>query len=209
MNRSEAGKLGFIKSKDTRQRQLQNRINEYNKDPRKCGYCNKIIPYGSDKRKKFCNHSCAAAVSNIGIARNIVDGQYVKKPCIVCGNITENSKYCSSKCFLLHKWENTKQRIEESGCLLGSNAIYGYNPLMAKRYLAEIRGHKCEICGGEIWQGKPIPLVLDHINGDPTNHKLDNVRLVCGNCNMQLPTFAGKNRGKGRKNRGWLSMNHK
>lgn len=25
-----------------------------------------------------------------------------------------------------------------------------------------------------------------------------NLRLVCGNCNMMLPTFSGRNRGNGR-----------
>lgn len=46
--------------------------------------------------------------------------------------------------------------------------------------------------------GKPIPLVLDHINGHSGDWRLDNLRLVCGNCNMMLPTYKNKNRGNGR-----------
>ncbi|MCK9458525.1 MAG: endonuclease [Proteobacteria bacterium] len=79
---------------------------------------------------------------------------------------------------------------------------------MAKKYLAETRGRQCEICNNSEWMGKPIPLILDHINGDPEDHRLENVRLVCGNCDMQLPTFAGRNRGKGRKSRGWIDKQH-
>ena len=36
------------------------------------------------------------------------------------------------------------------------------------------------------------------MNGDSENCALDNLRLVCGNCDMQLPTYKSKNRGKGR-----------
>ena len=37
--------------------------NEYNKNPKYCKNCNKIIPY-KDRRKLFCNHSCSATYSN-------------------------------------------------------------------------------------------------------------------------------------------------
>jgi hypothetical protein len=45
---------------------------------------------------------------------------------------------------------------------------------------------------------KPIGLILDHIDGDHANNSIENLRLVCGNCDMQLPTYKSKNRGKGR-----------
>jgi|TARA_Y100000034_G_scaffold47095_1_gene57989 hypothetical protein len=67
-----------------------------------------------------------------------------------------------------------------------------------KKYLLEINGCKCEICGGTEWQGNPMPLVLDHINGNSTDNNLSNLRLVCGNCDMQLPTYKSKNIGNGR-----------
>lgn len=52
----------------------------------------------------------------------------------------------------------------------------------------------CAICGlQELWNGKPIVLVLDHINGINDDYRLENLRLVCPNCNSQLPTFAGRN----------------
>ena len=47
----------------------------------------------------------------------------------------------------------------------------------------------CAICGQPSnWQGKPLTLVLDHIDGDNKNAELDNLRWVCPNCNQQLPT---------------------
>lgn len=41
----------------------QERIEEYNKNPKRCLYCGKIIDY-SHRNKKFCNSSCAASYNN-------------------------------------------------------------------------------------------------------------------------------------------------
>lgn len=56
----------------------------------------------------------------------------------------------------------------------------------------------CAICGQEpMWQGKPMPLILDHINGYNKDNRLENLRWVCGNCNLQLDTTNGKNKNHG------------
>ena len=70
-----------------------------------------------------------------------------------------------------------------------------------KKAVLRLYGHKCQICEFTEWQGQKIPLILDHIDGSHENNRLDNLRLVCPNCDAQLPTFKSKNRGKGRKNR--------
>ena len=54
--------------------------------------------------------------------------------------------------------------------------------------------YKCSICGLlPIWQNKELTLILDHINGLNNDDRLENLRWVCPNCNMQLPTTNGKN----------------
>jgi hypothetical protein len=72
------------------------------------------------------------------------------------------------------------------------------SPRWAKRYLREACGWRCEVCGGTEWRGGPMPLVLDHVNGDAGDWRVVNLRLVCGNCDMQSPTYKSRNRGKGR-----------
>jgi hypothetical protein len=53
----------------------------------------------------------------------------------------------------------------------------------------------CDICGiGPIWNGKPMPLILDHINGKNNDNRVSNLRFVCSNCDSQLPTYKSKNR---------------
>jgi len=37
---------------------------------------------------------------------------------------------------------------------------------------------------------------LGHINGDNTDNRLENLRLLCPNCDSQMPTFAGRNKKK-------------
>ena len=54
--------------------------------------------------------------------------------------------------------------------------------------------YKCSICGLEpFWNGKELTLTLDHINGINTDHRLENLRWVCPNCDRQLDTFCSKN----------------
>lgn len=69
------------------------------------------------------------------------------------------------------------------------------NKLKKKLYKAGLKQPICEKCGqGEIWNGEKISLILDHINGDRDNNLLENLRIVCPNCNATLPTHCGKNR---------------
>jgi 5-methylcytosine-specific restriction endonuclease McrA len=75
----------------------------------------------------------------------------------------------------------------------------GFAPVVAaRRYLRERFGRACRACGLTQWQGQPIPLVLDHIDGNADNWCLDNLRLICPNCDALTPTYKNRNKGKGR-----------
>ncbi len=53
--------------------------------------------------------------------------------------------------------------------------------------------YKCRECGiEETWNGKPLTLELDHINGDNCNNLLSNLRFLCPNCHSQSDTFRGR-----------------
>lgn len=66
---------------------------------------------------------------------------------------------------------------------------------LKKRLIDEgILKNECKLCGlKNRWKGKPLVLILDHINGVPNDNRLGNLRLLCPNCNSQTSTFAGRN----------------
>lgn len=53
--------------------------------------------------------------------------------------------------------------------------------------------YKCSICNLKQWNEKPISLILDHINGNNKDSRLENLRWVCPNCNSQLDTTGARN----------------
>ena len=65
-----------------------------------------------------------------------------------------------------------------------------------------LKQHRCEECNNTEWNGQPIPIALDHVNGDKLDNRLENLRILCPNCHAQTPTFAGKNIGKTRRSGG-------
>jgi len=55
------------------------------------------------------------------------------------------------------------------------------------------KSYQCDICGISSWNNLPIVLHLDHINGSKLDNRIQNLRLLCPNCDSQMPTYRGKN----------------
>lgn len=77
--------------------------------------------------------------------------------------------------------------------LFTANSIYSRKMVKDRILKNKLIPYKCQCCGQEpIWNGKKLVLVLDHINGIANDHRLENLRFLCPNCNAQQDTFCGK-----------------
>jgi hypothetical protein len=54
----------------------------------------------------------------------------------------------------------------------------------------------CALCGISVWTGKSLVLHLDHINGVPTDNRLENLRVLCPNCHSLTDTYCRGSRKK-------------
>ena len=84
--------------------------------------------------------------------------------------------------------------------ILVENSTYARHNLKRRLYKEGYKKRECELCGqGEEWRGKKMSLILDHINGVHNDNRLENLRIVCPNCNATLSTHCGKHRRKVKK----------
>lgn len=84
-----------------------------------------------------------------------------------------------------------KQPIEN---ILVENSSYNRSHLKSRLYEEGFKDRLCEMCGqGENWNGKKISLILDHINGIYNDNRLENLRILCPNCNATTETFCKGN----------------
>lgn len=197
MSRSEAGKLGAIAAKAGIESAKLSRRAKYT--PNLCPQCDKEIPF-LIRRNTFCDSSCAASYSNRVNPRR----RGARVECKECSEVflvkQREQACCSHKCSVLYKH---KKAISEwlEGTLSGGS-WHGVRTFVRK-WLAETFGNACIKCG---WcEVHPItgriPLHVDHINGDSSDHQHSNLRLLCPNCHSLTPTFGILNKGNGRKER--------
>lgn len=98
--------------------------------------------------------------------------------------------YGISYLFLNKKTISKQIPLEE---ILVENRNYNSNTLKRRLIESGLKENRCELCGcSNEWNGKPLTLQLDHINGNHSDNRLENLRIVCPNCHSQTETFSNK-----------------
>jgi 5-methylcytosine-specific restriction endonuclease McrA len=78
--------------------------------------------------------------------------------------------------------------------ILVDNNMYRLNNKTVKRALLESGFiYCCSNCKLTEWNGLPISLDIDHIDGNWKNYTKENLRFLCPNCHRQTNTFGAKN----------------
>jgi hypothetical protein len=145
---------------------------------------------GSYASGRFCSAKCSRSFSTSKVRAEIN-----RKVSITLSRTLSSSEgYVCAQCELhfefaadyrIHKREAHK-RVFENIRKDGTRKIW----------LIRERGHVCEICRITEWQGKPVPLELDHIDGHPDHNDKTNLRVICPNCHAQTPFHKGANVGR-------------
>lgn len=153
-----------------------------------CKKCSKKFYDIESENRIFCSISCSNSFHK---KKNI-------KKCENCNTEIKGarhySRFCCRRCYIEY---NKKEREK----LIIKGNVKDYSS--SKKYLIEVKGEKCEICG---WDQKnkvtgKVPIQIDHINGLSEDNRIENLRLLCPNCHSLTETFGSLNKGNGRKHR--------
>jgi len=120
------------------------------------------------------------------------------------GNYQQLKKYItdsnlSSLHFKGRRWNSglsgigkPRRTLEE---ILKRNSPFQSFKLKKRLFRAELKKPQCEQCG---WAQQTVsghlPLELDHINGDRTDNRLENLRILCPNCHSLTTTYRSRKR---------------
>jgi hypothetical protein len=125
--------------------------------------------------------------------------KYSEKTCPVCGNVSRRrGLHCSQTCVAKPKRD---KKIKE--WLNGNhNGMRGKTSTAywIKSYMIEQHGENCVKCGwGKINpHTNKVPIELNHIDGDFTNNRPENLELICPNCHSLTDSYKGANKKEGR-----------
>jgi hypothetical protein len=90
------------------------------------------------------------------------------------------------------EYERVQGAAPGGGAVNGSTV--GDSRLLRRLIRIGLMAERCQICGRARWRCRRIPLELDHINGEPTDNRFENLRVLCPNCHAQTETYCGRNR---------------
>lgn len=116
-----------------------------------------------------------------------------------CVNPIRNSnKFCSSQCSAKHRQKLLLDSYLD-GTWDGSQKTSKFLSSTVKRFILERDNYSCVKCGFDTVHpddGKPV-VEVNHIDGNSSNHKQENLETLCPNCHSLTPNYRARNTGFG------------
>jgi 5-methylcytosine-specific restriction endonuclease McrA len=139
--------------------------------------------------------SVAQVIRKLGLKQSGSNSSHIKSRLVKYQIDCSHFRGQASNYGIKHKGGNLK---------LDPNSVLCYDRLNGRRenvfrlrsaMLKSGISHECSICGQPPeWQGKPLVLEIDHIDGNGVNNQLSNLRFLCGHCHSQTSTFGSRKR---------------
>lgn len=145
----------------------------------KCSYgCNNNAAYAFENGKFCCSRTsngCSAMIAKNrkGLKKAHASGKFRNRK-IDYDSVAKNVSITRTKKLLEAKWDDLKYTAKKNRVKLEQD-------------------NTCLHCGINEWQGKPIVIEIDHVNGDRTDNSRKNLRGLCPNCHSQTETWKGRN----------------
>ncbi len=84
-----------------------------------------------------------------------------------------------------------KVKLNDSD-IFKENSDYRCSWRLRERYKAITGIRHCENCNRSEWLGQAIPLEIHHLNGNNTDNRLENLKLLCPNCHALTDNYRGR-----------------
>ena len=146
-------------------------------------------------KNKYCSRSCAAKVNNRKYKKRSPDGISGKTSRCRCGARQYDwRKFCSRKCYVDSFNEGMKEQFErwKASGAQAEHSKHGLRQSYKDLMIEEVE-YRCPRCG---WGTRneyldKVILTINHIDGDSTNNRYDNLEVLCYNCHTLTPKFGG------------------
>ena len=158
-----------------------------------CQQCNTVFERlisSIGSTNSFCCQKCAATYNNL-VKNSLVKLTKTFVHCKKCDAPILTGTFCDKKCEMDYRNEIIVQGVANGTA----------TALSVKKFLLKTQGNICSSCNSSQWNNLPIPIELEHKDGNSANNNLSNCCLLCPNCHAQTSTYKGKNRGNGRHSR--------
>jgi hypothetical protein len=139
--------------------------------------------------------SIAEVIRRLGLRETGGSHKNIKQRILACGLDTSHFLGKRRNQGSTKKGGPAKKTPEELLVLGRADQPYASRRRIRRALLESGVPHQCALCGQiNEWNGKPLVLQIDHINGHGYDNRSENVRFLCPNCHSQTDTYGSKNK---------------